>query len=136
MKKIFFILFISMLCSSLFAQKNVHREDIEWCNTWMVNVNSNDLPHVLLIGNSITGIYGGEVEKGLKGKAYCSRLTTSKSLGDPMYLKEVEMALQHNTYKIIHFNNGLHGAEYTEDEYMRDFPKLIALLKKYSPKAK
>ena len=30
-----------------------HRESIEWCNNWFPSLDKNDLPHVLLIGDSI-----------------------------------------------------------------------------------
>lgn len=118
------------------AQKDIHRENTEWANFWMENVNQDDRPHVLFIGNSITQRYAPIVAQTLKDKAYFSRLTTSKSLGDPLYLQEVEMALSHNRYSVIHFNNGLHGRDYTEDEYIRDFAKLYKLIRKYAPDAK
>lgn len=136
MKKLFIFLTLIFVCIGAYSQKNVYRENTEWSNFWMENVNKHDLPHVLMIGNSITQRYSPLVAEALKGKAYCSRLTTSKSLGDPFYLKEVEMALAHNDYKVIHFNNGLHGRDYTEDEFIRDFTKLYKLIKRYAPNAK
>lgn len=137
MKIRFFLFMIVCLIfnQTISSQEKIHREDTEWANFWMVNVNDHDLPHILMIGNSITQRYSPLVAEALKGKAYCSRLTTSKSLGDPFYLKEVEMALAHNNYQVIHFNNGLHGRDYTEDEFIRDFSKLYKLIKKYAPKA-
>lgn len=131
------LLFVFVISSTfVYSQKNIHRENTEWANFWMTNVNDLDLPHILFIGNSITQRYAPVVAEKLKGKAYCSYLTTSKSLGDPLYLKEVELALSHNKYSIIHFNNGLHGFAYTDDEYINSFPKLFKLLKKYAPNAK
>lgn len=41
----------------------VVREDTEWCDVWLPHNNDTDLPHVLLIGDSITRGYGAEVEK-------------------------------------------------------------------------
>lgn len=117
-------------------KRKIYREDTEWANFWMEKVNNTDLPHILLIGNSITQRYSEEVANKLRGKAYCSKLTTSKSLGDPAYLTEVELALQHNTFDVIHFNNGLHGHEYSEVDYISAFPELLALFKKYAPNAK
>lgn len=35
-----------------------------------------------------------------------------------------------------HFNNGLHGHDYTEEIFMKDFPKLYKLICKYAPNAK
>lgn len=120
-----------------FAQEQqIYREDTEWSNFWMPHTNDTELPHILLIGNSIVMRYSGEVEKQLKDMAYCARFSTSKSLGDPGYLAEIELVLQHKKFDVIHFNNGLHGFDYTEQEYIRDYPKLHTLLKKYAPEAK
>ena len=48
---------------------HIAREAIEWCNIWIPDANETKLPRVLLIGDSITGGYGPEVEEALKGKA-------------------------------------------------------------------
>lgn len=120
----------------LSAQKKIAREYIEWSDVWITGANKTDLPHVLLLGNSITRGYHGKVEKLLEGKAYVGRLSGSKSIGDPALLDEVEAILKHNKFDVIHFNNGLHGFDYTEEEYEKSFPKLVKLLRKYAPKAK
>jgi lysophospholipase L1-like esterase len=112
------------------------REDIEWSRAWVTGVNQTNKPRVLLIGDSITEGYGGTVEKLLTDQAYVARLATSKSLGDRAFLEEVRLVLDNAPFKVIHFNNGLHGVGYTDKEYARDFPKLIALLKAGAPGAK
>ena len=84
----------------------VSREDIEWLDVWLPDTNDNNLPRVLLIGDSITRGYYPEVEKAFAGRAYVGRLTTSKSLGDPALLKEVALVLSQQHYQVIHFNNG------------------------------
>lgn len=135
-KLLFVSLFSLLVNSTLFSQEKIHRENTEWSNFWMPHTNDTELPHVLLIGNSIVMRYSGEVENQLKEKAYCARFSTSKSLGDPLYLAEIELVLQHKKFDVIHFNNGLHGLDYTEQEYIRDFPRLYALFKQYAPEAK
>jgi lysophospholipase L1-like esterase len=112
------------------------REDIEWINVWLPNTNDKDLPRVLLIGNSITQSYYGKVQSLLEGKAYTGRLTTSKSLGDPALLAEIELVLRVEKFDIIHFNNGLHGFVYSEDEYRKSFPDLLKTIREYAPKAR
>jgi lysophospholipase L1-like esterase len=112
------------------------RERIEWCDIWIPSADESKLPRVLLIGDSITRGYYPRVEQGLTGKASVARLTTSKSLGDPALLAEVEMVLKQYPWDVIHFNNGMHGWGYTEQEYGAAFPKLVALLRKDAPKAK
>jgi lysophospholipase L1-like esterase len=89
-----------------------------------------------LIGDSITGGYGPNVADELKGKVSVARLTTSKSIGDPALLAEVAMVLDQCRFNVVHFNNGLHGWGYTEIEYERGFPELVATIRKHAPKAK
>ena len=104
------------------------REDIEWTRMWVPGVNRTDRPRVLLIGDSITEAYAPEVEHQLGEGAYVARLTTSKSLGDPALLEEVALVLHNASFRVIHFNNGMHGSGYSEDDYRRDFPKLLNLI--------
>lgn len=118
------------------AQPHVSREDIEWLDVWLPHVNDLDKPHVLLIGDSITRGYYPTVEAKLADRAYVGRLSTSKSLGDPALLAEVSLVLHSGHYQVIHFNNGLHGKGYSEVEYARALPKLIALLKSAAPNAR
>jgi lysophospholipase L1-like esterase len=94
------------------------------------------LPRVLLIGDSITQGYYPKVAERLKGKASIARLTTSKSVGDPALLAEVALVLDQCRFDVVHFNNGLHGFGYSEAEYRKCFPELIAVIRKHAPKAK
>ena len=114
----------------------IRRENIEWLDVWLPNSNDHDLSRVLLIGDSITRGYGKQVEAILKGTAYVGRLATSKSLGDPALLDEVALVLRQVKFDVIHFNNGMHGDAYTEEEYAAAFPELIATLRRHAPGAK
>ena len=114
----------------------IRRESIEWTDVWMPNTNDHALPRVLLVGDSITRGYYSAVEEKLKGKAYVARFTTSKAVGDPALLSELATFLQENRYDVIHFNVGMHGWEYTESEYRRDFPALVAALRQNAPAAR
>ena len=115
---------------------HIVREDIEWLDIWQPNTNNHDLPRVLLIGDSITRGYGPRVEANLKGVAYVSRMATSKSLGDPALMMEVALVLQEQSFDIIHFNNGLHGKDYTQEEYAAALPILLAVFHHYAPDAR
>src|SRR4051794_30016476 len=117
-------------------EPRVVRENIEWLDVWVPNTNAHDLPRVLLIGDSITRGYYKEVEDRLKTRAYVARLATSKSVGDPGLLAEVQLVLHQTRFDVIHFNNGLHGWGYSEDEYARHFPQLLETLQKEAPGAK
>ena len=107
----------------------VVREGIEWLDVWVPDANAKGLPRVLLLGDSIARGYGPQVEQKLKGKAYVARLATSKSVGDPALLAEVALILGQARFDVIHFNNGLHGFGYTEDDYRKAFPDLLETLK-------
>jgi hypothetical protein len=132
------IIIISSIVSPLKAQsqKTPLRESIEWLDVWMPNTNDSGLPRILLIGNSITRGYYPEVQKMLAGKAYVARLATSKSLCDPALLKEIDLIMSYYKFDIVHFNNGLHGFDYTEDEYEKSFPRFVKEIRKIAPHAK
>lgn len=132
-RNIFLNLVLILVCAtSLMAQngKSPARESIEWLDAWMPNTNDTGLPRILLIGNSITRGYYPEVQKNLAGKAYVARLATSKSVGDPALLKEIELILGYYKFDIVHFNNGLHGWEYTEAQYRKAFPAFVKKIRK------
>jgi lysophospholipase L1-like esterase len=114
----------------------VVRENIEWLDVWIPGNAVKDQPRVLLMGDSITRGYYKPVEDALKGKAVVCRLTTSKSLGDPALLDEVKLVLGQAKFDVVHFNNGMHGWGYTEDEYARAIPDPVATVRKGAPGAK
>ena len=114
----------------------VVRENIEWLDVWVPGNGVTAQPRVLLIGDSITRAYYKTVEDKLKGKAIACRLATSKSLGDPGLLDEVKLVLGQATFDVVHFNNGMHGWGYTEDEYAKAIPELVAAIRKGAPGAK
>jgi lysophospholipase L1-like esterase len=134
-----YCLLFSMLLTSWMpavAATGLSRENIEWLDVWLPDTNSHDLPRVLLIGDSITRGYGKQVEAALKGQAYVGRMATSKSVGDPALLQQVALILQEQKFDVIHFNNGMHGDGYSERQYQEAFPKLIATIRRYAPKAR
>ena len=112
------------------------RERIEWADIWVTDANKDDLPRVLLVGDSITRGYFAEVEKHLAGKAYCARLTTSKCVSDPSFADEVQLLLKHYRFAVIHFNNGLHGWGYTEEQYRDGLIKTVDAIRKQTGDAK
>jgi hypothetical protein len=112
------------------------REGTEWIDAFMPNTNDTALPRILLIGNSITRGYYPEVVKLMGGKAYVARLATSKSICDPALNKEIALIMSYYKFDIVHFNNGLHGFDYTEDEYKKAFPGFVKAIRKGAPHAK
>jgi len=112
------------------------RESIEWCDIWISHEYETNLPRVLLIGDSIARDYYPEVEKRLSGKAFVARLSTSRFVGDPVFLKEIELVLDENEFAVIHFNNGMHGWQHSEAEYQKAFPEFLKTIQAHAPKAK
>jgi hypothetical protein len=116
-------------------QKSIS-EDIEWSNMWMVSVNKKDLPKVLIIGDSHVERYYPAVAARLKDKAYCSKFTTSRSMGDPALIEQLKPVFFSFKFDVISFNNGLHGIEYTDDQYSRDIPEVYKLFTESNPGVK
>jgi hypothetical protein len=111
-------------------------ESIEWCDIWVSHADETNLPRVLLIGDSITRDYYPGVEKHLEGKAYVARLATSRFAGDPALLQEIALVLDNTKFDVIHFNNGMHGWQHTEEEYREAFPKVMETIRAHAPRAK
>ena len=118
------------------ADPTPKRENIEWTDVWFPNSRDHDLPRVALIGDSITRAYFTAVEAKLKGKAYCARIATSKAVGDPALPAQIALFLSEEKFNVVHFNIGMHGWEYSEDEYRRYLPELLAAVRKGAPGAK
>lgn len=142
MKNLFIGILIIIMLSSC-SHKTINeqqtkpvRENTEWLDVWLPYSNDTLLPRVLLIGNSITRSYYKQVETRLRDKAYVGRLATSKSVGDPVLIAEIALVLKTSSFDIVHFNNGLHGWGYTEEEYAQAFPDFISVIKENAPDAR
>lgn len=140
MKTPYAILLVVVMLTSCALQRKVEKgiskdESTEWSHTFVVGTDKTNLPKVLLIGDShVEGYYPAVVER-LKGIAYCSKFTTSRSLGDPVYIDQLALLFKQFNFDIITFNNGLHGSGYKIEEYSRDIPFVYELLKSKSRKA-
>jgi lysophospholipase L1-like esterase len=112
-------------------------EEIEW--TWEVRPSHVDakLPNVLLVGDSITRNYYPEVQRQLTNVANVYLFATSASVGDPRLARQLEefASMENVPFKVVHFNNGMHGWTYSEDEYKSAFPSLIKELHTIAPAA-
>jgi hypothetical protein len=113
-------------------------EKIEW--TWEVTPDHRrpELPDILLVGDSITRNYFPAVTQDLAGKANVYLFATSASLGDSRLAAQLrEFFTMANThFRVIHFNNGMHGWGFTEPEYKEAFPALLSALQTGAPGAK
>lgn len=129
------ILLPLLLLVPLVAADEPVRERIEWIDIWVTDADKEDLPRVLLVGDSITRGYFGAVEKHLAGQAYCARLTTSKCVSDPTFDDDLKLILNQYNFSVIHFNNGLHGWGYTEDQYRDGLVNTVASVKNHGADA-
>jgi lysophospholipase L1-like esterase len=102
-------------------------EEIEW--TWEVRPPHPDskLPNVLLLGDSLARNYFPEVTKDLAGTANVYLMTSSISVGDPRLPREIRefAAMENVPFRVVHFNNGMHGWDYTEAQYKAAFPDFL-----------
>jgi len=128
-----------MFCQcSVWAQQITKSEEIEW--TWEVRPVAADpkLPNVLLLGDSITRAYFPEVKKELAGVANVYLMASSTSVGDPRLERQIDefKAAEGVEFAVVHFNNGMHGWEYSEEEYKAAFGAFVGEMRAIAPKAK
>jgi len=123
------------LSSSAYAQSKP--EEIEW--TWEVRPQHVDatLPNVLLVGDSISRNYFPEVTRNLRGIANVYLMASSICIGDPRLPEElISFAKMEGVqFRVVHFNNGMHGWDYSEAEYKAGFPAYLAALHQIAPDA-
>jgi len=112
------------------------RESAEWTRMWVQDIERKDKPYALLVGDSITEAYQGQVAGLLAGKARSGYITTSLCVCDPAFDPMLRSALLLGPYAVIHFNNGLHGLGYTEEQYKAGYAKAIKTMRALQPQAK
>ncbi len=111
-------------------------EEIEW--TWEVRPAHPDpnLPNVLLLGDSIARNYFPQVGKDLNGIANVYLMAVSTSVGDPRLPHQIAefAAMENVAFRVVHFNNGMHGWRYTEAQYKAAFPALLSSVRSLTGK--
>lgn len=105
-------------------------ENTDWVSIRHESANEDDLPRVLMIGDSILGNYRQPVLNSLQGVAYISSLGTSACLGNPMFDLQLELVLKAFDYDVIHINNGLHGLSLPLDDYKKGMERVYNRLQK------
>jgi len=112
-------------------------EEIEW--TWEVRPPYADpqLPNVLLLGDSISRNYFPEVRKDLSGIANVYLMASSTCVGDPRIEHQIAefAAMEGVRFRVVHFNNGMHGWAYTEDQYKAAFPAYLRAVQELTGKS-
>ena len=122
------VLFLLFATAAVAAQTSVSiPEEIEW--TWEVRPPHPDpkLPNVLLLGDSLSRNYFPQVTKDLAGVANVYLMASSTSVGDPRLPRQIRefAAMEHVPFRVVHFNNGMHGWGYTEAQYKAAFPDFL-----------
>lgn len=119
--------FLLVAPALLTAQEKSIPEQIEW--TWEVRpAHPNpSLPNVLLLGDSLTRNYFPEVTKDLMGTANVYLMAASTSVGDPRLTHQIAefVAMEGVHFRVVHFNNGMHGWGYTEKQFRAAFPSYL-----------
>ena len=133
------ILLCSLGSPVLHAQKPKSiPEEIEW--TWEVRPAhpNTKLPNVLLLGDSITRAYFPQVTKDLTGTANVYLMASSISVGDPRLPREIAefITMEGVPFRVVHFNNGMHGWAYTEAQYKAAFPSFLRAVERLAGSSK
>jgi lysophospholipase L1-like esterase len=125
------------LCAAAQAAVPV-TEKIEW--TWSDRPEAAipGLPNVLLVGDSITRAYYPAVTASLKGLANVYLFATSACSGDPRLPEQIRgySRMMGLPFAVVHFNNGMHGWGYTEQQYAAGLPAMLAAVRAGAPNAR
>ena len=74
----------------------------------------------------------------LKEAAHVDMLATSRAVDNPSLMQEIGYILSQEDfrYKVIHFNNGIHGLHLSHREYQRGLEETVAYIIENCPKAR
>jgi len=126
-KLIVLLLFVTAAFPLLAQIPESISEEIEW--TWDVRPPhpNPQLPNVLLLGDSISRNYFPQVTKDLIGVANVYLMASSTSVGDPRLPHQIMefAAMEKVQFRVVHFNNGMHGWGYNEAQYKAAFPQFL-----------
>ena len=104
------------------------KEEHEWIHSWCDQTLYEDMPRVLLIGDSITHQYQQQVRELLKGKAYVDYISTSYGIDNPLYNNVIKSFYSNSKYDLVHFNHGLHAWHLSTKSYKNRIDKLLKKL--------
>ena len=126
------------LNAGLAQQRRMVTEKIEWTYTDRPETPDAKLPNVLLVGDSITRAYYKATAEALAGKVNVYYFATSASVGDERLAPQLAeyFRMIGVRFDVVHFNNGMHGWGYTEEEYRRYFPELVTAVRLGAPAAR
>ncbi|MFA5865695.1 MAG: SGNH/GDSL hydrolase family protein [Phycisphaerae bacterium] len=111
------------------AKKTTIKEFIEWTNMRWNNAPDTQKPRILLVGDSIVVGHGDQLFELIKDNACLDYLATAKCVSDTDYMTELDYMLSRNNYRIILFNNGLHGWDVDDKIYAENLREVLTCLK-------
>ncbi len=123
------------LNAGLAQQRRMVTEKIEWTYSDRPEAPDAKLPNVLLVGDSITRAYYKATAEAMAGKANVYYFASSTSVGDERLAPQLAeyFRMIGVRFDVVHFNNGMHGWGYTEEEYRKYFPELVTAVRLGAP---
>ncbi len=113
----------------------VKLERNDWSKIWIENANQTEKPRILFVGDSITDGYYNLVKESLSDEYYLAYYVTSKFINNPDFQTELTTILKRYNFEIIQVNNGLHGWDYSINEYQNGLKSLDGLLNEHAPES-
>jgi lysophospholipase L1-like esterase len=110
-------------------------ENEEWSDIWIENANQSEKMRILFVGDSIAEGYFSRVSGKLSQDYYLGYYVTSKFVSNPDFQTELITILDRYDFGIIHINNGLHGMDYTIEDYQKGLEELSEILEDHAPQA-
>ena len=114
-------------------QTEVKLEKNDWSNIWIENANQSEKPRILFVGDSITEGYYPFIMDYLSQDFSLGYYVTSKFIGNPDYQTELTTILDRYDFEIIHINNGLHGWDYSIQEYQKGLEDVKRIMDDHAP---
>ena len=107
-------------------------ETYEWDNVWWEQTNTDGIPRVLYIGDSISCGTRRVATAAAEGKIFFDGFGTSKALDNPFFAETLHIfAQQQKDRRVVLFNNGLHGWHLDDaTDYAREYEKMLNFLLK------
>ena len=102
------------------------KERFEWIHSWCDETWNEDLPRVLLVGDSICYGYQEKVREYLRGICYVDYVATSYAIDSKIYNDLIYDFLKGSHYAVLHINHGLHGEHMSKRTYKNRLNKLVS----------
>ena len=115
-----------------FEKRTEALETYEWDNVWWEHADTEGVPRVLYIGDSISCGTRQRATSVANEKIFFDGFGTSKALDNPYFADSVSIfAKQQGERRVVLFNNGLHGWHLEDNtEYAQAYEKMITFLLK------